>query len=254
MMPSPRGEKREFILGDDPPHVAALVRAWLRPPPYGGGYYPGETSPTLLRGIGPKRSKRISKRELRPEFVNRMIGEFGFGKPGVGDMLVLDTQANVKVVAEEILGSGSSFEGEVEVLTQAALGGIGIGEAETDAAFHVGNDLPARLHEIVAGSNHDAFEVIFRSMNDLLVVPAEEKFRVAAQIAAEEMIEAHVIQLEAGREADRNNRIGGVGFSTADIRPGNSGAELDRPVLFAATAARRGSDLLHIRSGHSSRN
>jgi len=73
------------------------------------------------------------------------------------------------------------------------------------------------VHEVVARSDEDALVVVLRSFDDLVVLAAEEKLAVAAEDAAGHVVQAHIVELQAGGRLDRHNRVGPVRLAAAHI-------------------------------------
>src|SRR5271168_1350156 len=65
--------------------------------------------------------ERITKRELRPQSVNRVIGKLRFREPGVGDVLIFDAQPHEEIVADIVFRPRRHIKREVEVLTKTTL-------------------------------------------------------------------------------------------------------------------------------------
>src|ERR1700677_129097 len=146
--------------------------------------------------------ERIANREARSQLIDRMIGIGRLGEAGIGKMLVLDTEAHEDVVGDIVLRTGSRLKGEVEILAEAAELRVGIGEINADAAFDIRNDDPAGLHEVVARSDHDTLVVGFRAVDDLAVITLEKELGIAAENAAQEMIQADIIHRIGCAQAD----------------------------------------------------
>jgi len=179
-------------------------------------------------------SEPAADRDLRSEGVDGAVRELRLGKPGVGEVGVIDPDAGEPILIDIVAGTAADTEGEVEILTEAMgparVGvGRGIGEAETDQPLDVGNDLPAGLDEVVAGADVDADDPGLDPVGNRVAVALEEELGVTAQEAPEDVVERDVVDLQGGGELGGDEGVV-VELGLADIGELDTGAEFEGPI------------------------